>query len=133
VSSVPETREQRTKRLQREIDSLEAQAQQRLDLAERKREVLYRQTSRSSEPTEHSMFMSRVKFRGTSILYTFLFLKTPVGYYTTGSGRNASFRTWDSLLDWLDSEDVESHTGLEAIVATGEMAYPQREREGYPL
>lgn len=129
---MPETREQKVARLKREIDQAELDAKRKWEIAEAKRIKLDAMSHRPSEP-EWSAMQTRIKFVGSPILYTFLILKTPVGYYTTGQGKNAQFRTWDNLLDWLDSEDIESHEGLEALVATGEMMYPQRERERYPL
>jgi hypothetical protein len=131
---MPETRAQKIARLKAMIDADEQAAARTIERAEKRREMLLTLAERPAEPTGYNMFMSRVKFKGTSIIYTFLFLRTPAGYYSTGSGKNSVFRTWDILCDWLDSDDIESHTGLEAIVETGETYYPERERGGgYPL
>ena len=129
---MPETRQQKIERLKREIEQAECEAGRRWEAAAEKRRRLDAMTNRPAKP-EFATLMTRIKFYGTPVLYTFLILKTPIGYFTTGQGKNAQFRTWDLLLDWLEGDDIESHTGLEIMVPTGEMAYPQREREGYPL
>lgn len=120
-----ETKAQKVKRLQREIDSLEEQARQREMLAEKKREALVKIANRPSEP-EGDDLRVRVQFNTTAKVYTYLIRKTPVGYFTTGTGTQAMFHTWDNLLDWLDSDDVRRHSGIEVLTGTGEVAYPQR-------
>ena len=127
-----ETKAQKIARLQREIDEAEARAQNQYRTAERKREKLLQIANRPPEP-EENRFEVRVKFKNTPVLYSFLIVQTAKGYFTTGTGTNQWFRDWESLLDWLDSTDIESHTGLEVLTGTGEVSYPQREREMYPL
>lgn len=123
---MPETKEQRIARLRREIDQTEESARRTLESAERKRERLALIENRPPAPSEANMMHVRVKFKGTTAIYTFLILQTPVGYFTTGTEKNSFFRTWDNLLDWLDSSDVQWHSGIEMLTLTGEMALPKR-------
>ena len=119
-----ESKAQKIARLQREIDSIEQNAYER---AEAKRAQLMKIVNRPAPPSESNMMHVRVKFRNTATIYTFLIIQTPAGYFTTGTNANSRFSTWDGLLDWLDSADVQWHSGIEMLALTGEMACPKRE------
>ncbi len=119
-----ETKAQRVRRLQREIDEVERNAHSLLERAEKKRENLAVIANRT-EP-EADFLMVRVRFDTNSKVYTYLLIKTPVGYFTTGYGETAHFTDWDAVCDWLESGDIAWHTGVELLAGTGELALPAR-------
>lgn len=112
-----ETKAQRVRRLQREIDSIES-------TIEKKRQQLQKIESRV-EP-EADFLMVRVRFDTNAKVYTYLLVKTPVGYFSTGYGDTAHFTDWDAVCDWLESRDIKWHTGVEVLAGTGEMALPAK-------
>jgi hypothetical protein len=112
-----ETKAQRIKRLQREIDSIE-------ENIEKKRQQLQKIENRV-EP-EADMLMVRVRFDTNAKVYTYLLIKTPVGYFSTGYADTGHFRDWDAVCDWLESRDVVWHTGVEVLAGTGELALPAK-------
>ncbi len=120
-----ETKEQRIRRLQREIDDHEARASRIYQTAEKKREKLALIANRPAEP-EGDMLSVRVRYITSSIQYNYLIVKTQRGYFTTGSAEKSFFHSWDNLLDWLDSDDIAWHSGVEVLTGTGEIAFPAR-------
>jgi hypothetical protein len=67
-----------------------------------------------------NMFGVNVKFSPTGKVYRFLLLRTPNGWYTTGTDqRNAHFETWTKLIDWLRGPDVYWHGALFTLIESG--------------
>lgn len=75
-------------------------------------EVLRRKvkTQRKSPPTGQSMWSIDVRFTSNGTAYKYLILRHGARYYSTGTGEDRVFYSWDSLLGWLDG--VSAHGPL---------------------
>lgn len=60
-----------------------------------------------------NMFGVNVKFNPNGKMYKFLILRTPGGWYTTGTTPDTlRFDSWAALIDWLRGPDVHWHGAL---------------------
>ena len=48
----------------------------------------------------------QAQFPYSQKVYTYVALKTPIGWFTTGQKDVHKFRTWDDMLDWFDENNV---------------------------
>jgi hypothetical protein len=93
----------------------------RLDLQIAKMQKLIHKQRYPKVPSkaDGDMYMIDVKFDPAGKTYRFLLLRTPNGWYTTGTGDTAHFETWTALVDWLRGPDVHWHGAMQKLLLSG--------------
>lgn len=71
-------------------------------------------------PPAATMFTVDVRFSLRGNTYQFLVLRHGDRWYTTGSkAEHKMFPSWAAFVEWLESEEVYSHSDLEVLQAAG--------------
>jgi hypothetical protein len=76
----------------------------------------------AAPPLNQSMWTIDVRFNPGGTLYTYLILRHGRAFYTTGTGEDKKFPSWDALLDWLGG--MASHSALIPLRTDYEMKCP---------
>lgn len=58
-------------------------------------------------PSDPVLVLAKVKFGGSSTVYTYAFVKTPIGWVATGDSLNHNYnygQSWDELMDTISNK-----------------------------